>query len=226
MSEVNDNDSARPQDIIVTQSIPITGLKKFIEIYLEPSSTPIEVKRTTRAKLSRTNIPAFDYYPHCILPATGHIFRVKMDQNGKFVLSRDLPKVNSPGPLYTLPKSYRNAPDVVLDFKQANELMELIHYVQQYLIQTHERLTSTGKQYVLIPFSLYNMYNYIEDILSSGWTESTYNLLKEAKTEVENFVKNRTDELATMAKQLTIFIDSANGKDPPAPTILKNSVMF
>ena len=69
-----------------------------------------------------------------------------------------------------------------VDFDQANELMEFIHYVQQYLIQTHERVKSTGKGFILIPFSLHNMYIQIEEILSSGWTESTYNLLKEAKT--------------------------------------------
>ena len=50
-----------------------------------------------------------------------------------------MPKINNNGPLYTLPGNYRKTPEVVCNFDQANELMEFIHYVQQYLIQTHER---------------------------------------------------------------------------------------
>ena len=149
-----------------------------------------------------------------------------MDQNGNFILSRIMPKINNNGPLYTLPGNYRKTPEVVCNFDQANELMEFIHYVQQYLIQTHERVKSTEKGFILIPFSLHNMYIQIEEIFSSGWTDSAFELLKKAKNEVESFVKNRIDELTKMAQQLTKFIDAANGNDSEPENILKfNNVL-
>ena len=223
MTEEDSTDVVQSQGIIRTQSIELDGLNMFISIYQSEFLYSCRNKENCSSSDSRKSIQTFNYHPHCILPATGHKFQVKMDQNGNFSLYRIIPKINNTGPLYTLPVDYRKTPEVVCNFDQANELMELIHYVQQYLIQTHERVKSTKRDFILIPFSLHNMYIQIEEIFSSGWTDSAFELLKKAKSEVEDFVKNRTDELTMMAQQLTKFIDTANGDDSSNP---KNILEF
>jgi hypothetical protein len=217
MSGIVEEDGKKNQAIIRTQSIEMEGLRSFIEIYESISSMPIEVKRTARAKLARKNIPPFDYYPHCTLPATGHKFQVKMDQNQKFILSRISPKQNQKGPLYTLPSDFRKSPDIILEHKQANEVMKYIHLTQQYLIQTEERVKSSNKGFVLIPLSLHQMYKEIETIFSTGWSDSNASQLEKLSKEILSFINDRTKELQQEARKLTKLVDIANQNRSTTP---------
>ena len=73
----------------------ITGvsLQFFVDKYLSPDIRPIEVRKTTGAKLKRSsqNIQ-FESAPHGLLPGSGCEFTVKIDKDDNYIFQRVIPK--------------------------------------------------------------------------------------------------------------------------------------
>ena len=80
---------------INVQTITVASLQFFVEKYLSSDIRPIEVKKTTAAKLklSKNENIQFESAPHGLLPGSGCEFTVKFDKDGHYVFQRIIRKV-------------------------------------------------------------------------------------------------------------------------------------
>lgn len=202
------------------QSIKISSLMFFMDQCNQDHILPIEVKRTTRAKLSKIEIPDWAIKPLAILPASGSGFGVKMDHNKEFIFSKHVPKNPEPYSAAVYPQSITESMSFKLDEKQTADLFKQIAYLNTYFSELLNRTDeSQSKKHVLVPADLYQAVINLEGLFSSGMDSGSLVLVKSSMASLRTFVKSQSDKFTTQISLVSQCVAEANQEERTTPTL-------
>jgi hypothetical protein len=202
---------------INVQTITGASLQFFVEKYLSSDIRPIEVKKTTAAKLKRSseNIQ-FESAPHGLLPGSGCEFTVKFDKDGHYVFQRIIPKdiENYMVSIHNL--ETETSLRFKLERNEAKTLLDCINFTHHYLLQIHSRAQGEdlSKKHAVIPDELHQMILSLEGFFSNGPESALLPVIEQHSQNLKKFLQTLSENFIASLHILQKDIANANQITP------------
>jgi hypothetical protein len=205
---------------INVQTITVASLQFFVEKYLSSDIRPIEVKKTTAAKLKRSseNIQ-FESAPHGLLPGSGCEFTVKFDKDGHYVFQRIIPKDIENYMVSIHNSETQTSSKFKLERNESQTLLDCINFTHHYLLQIHSRAQGEdlSKKYAVIPVELHQMILSLEGFFSNGPESALLPAIKQHLQNLKKFLQTLSGDFKASLHTLQKDIANANKISPFTP---------
>ena len=214
---------------INVQTITGASLQFFVEKYLSSDIRPIEVKKTTAAKLKRSseNIQ-FESAPHGLLPGSGCEFTVKFDKDGHYVFQRVIPKDIENYMVSISPEHTQSSLKFKLKRNESEILLDCINFTHHYLLQIHSRIQGEdlSKKNAVVPDELHQMILALEGFFSTGPESALLPTIKHHSQNLKKFLQTLSENFIASLHTLQKDIAKANQIEPFNPHTPTYSPIF
>ena len=214
---------------INVQTITGASLQFFVEKYLSSDIRPIEVKKTTAAKLKRSseNIQ-FESAPHGLLPGSGCEFTVKFDKDGHYVFQRVIPKDIENYMVSISPEHTQSSLKFKLKRNESEILLDCINFTHHYLLQIHSRTQGEdlSKKNAVVPDELHQMILALEGFFSTGPESALLPTIKHHSQNLKKFLQTLSENFIASLHTLQKDIAKANQIEPFNPHTPTYSPIF
>ena len=204
-----------PPRKLVFSTIPVNQLKTYKAHWDKDSTSILEIKRTTGARISSTETIELgsDEMPVSILPGSLHSYSIKMDRNQQYSVTRKIPRnlegyENAPLP----PNNSYTSPSTTLGVEDAKFLIESIRFVQNYMNELHKRILGDNindKIHLAVPSSLRQVLIAIETVFSESLTEGLAEL-RTGITSLKKYLELRKSDLQNLLSKLEKAMDTSS----------------
>ncbi|MDB2319949.1 hypothetical protein N9V17_00565 [Candidatus Poseidoniales archaeon] len=204
-----------PPRKLVFSTIPVDQLKTYKAHWDKDSTSILEIKRTTGARISSTETIELgsDEMPVSILPGSLHSYSIKMDRNQQYSVTRKIPRnlegyENAPLP----PSNSYTSPSATLGMEDAKFLIESIRFVQNYMNELHKRILGDNindKIHLAVPLSLRQALIAIETVFSESLTEGLAEL-RTGVTSLKKYLGSRKSDLRVLLSELEKAMDTSS----------------
>ena len=214
---------------INVQTITGASLQFFVEKYLSSDIRPIEVKKTTAAKLKRSseNIQ-FESAPHGLLPGSGCEFTVKFDKDGHYVFQRVIPKDIENYMVSISPEHTQSSLKFKLKRNESEILLDCINFTHHYLLQIHSRTQGEdlSKKNAVVPAELHQMILAVEGFFSTGPESALLPTIEGHSQYLKKFLQTLSENFIASLHTLQKDIAKANHIKPFNPYTPTYSPIF
>ena len=200
---------------LVFSTIPVNQLQTYKTHWDKDSTSILDIKRTTGARISSTETIELgsDKMPVSILPGSLHPYSIKMDRNKQYSVSRKVPRnledyENAPLP----PSNSYSSPSTTLGEEDAKFLIESIRFVQNYMNELHKRIIGDDiddKIHLAVPSSLRQALVAIETVFSESLNEGLAEL-RTGITSLKSYLDLRKLDLKELLSQLEQAMDTSS----------------
>ena len=200
---------------LVFSTIPVNQLQTYKTHWDKDSTSILDIKRTTGARISSTETIELgsDKMPVSILPGSLHPYSIKMDRNKQYQVSRKVPRnledyENAPLP----PSNSYSSPSTTLGEEDAKFLIESIRFVQNYMNELYKRILGDDidhKIHLAFPSSLRQALVAIETVFSESLMEGLAEL-RTGITSLKSYLDLRKLDLKELLSQLEQAMDTSS----------------